>query len=153
MGLFDWFFGKIARAVFKKVDRNKNGTIEEIEVEVAVLYLYNVINKRLPGWQDPPAREQIQEALKAFDTDHNGVLDQDEFVKFAKSLCKNGPDTFFSRVGRNALVTTAILPAVATAARSAANATGMESINKLPMVVFAPLLGNVLGAFRAFLPF
>lgn len=43
-----------------QVDRNKNGVIEEVEIEVAVYKLYNIINKRLPGWKDPPSRSQIQ---------------------------------------------------------------------------------------------
>lgn len=46
--------------VFDKVDYNKNGLIEPLEVEVAVLSLYNIVNKRLPGWQDPPTRDEIQ---------------------------------------------------------------------------------------------
>jgi hypothetical protein len=131
--------------VFEKVDYNKNGLIEPLEVEVAILSLYNIVNKRLPGWQvraggdggrggcvlsvspgcasllidgletplftdrcwparahppnpplpcpalqDPPSREEIQAALKAFDDDHNGALDQPEFERFARSFIKGG---------------------------------------------------------------
>jgi hypothetical protein len=32
----------------------------------------------------------VQAALKAFDDDHNGSLDHDEFERFAKSLMKSG---------------------------------------------------------------
>lgn len=32
----------------------------------------------------------IQAALKAFDDDHNGALDEPEFERFAKSLMKSG---------------------------------------------------------------
>jgi hypothetical protein len=39
----------LALQVFKKVDYNKNGQIEPLEVEVAILSLYNIVNKRLPG--------------------------------------------------------------------------------------------------------
>jgi hypothetical protein len=46
--------------VFSKVDYNKNGMIEPLEVEVAILSMYNIVNKRLPGWQDPPTRDAIQ---------------------------------------------------------------------------------------------
>jgi hypothetical protein len=46
--------------VFAKVDYNKNGMIEPLEVEVAILSMYNIVNKRLPGWQDPPTRDAIQ---------------------------------------------------------------------------------------------
>jgi hypothetical protein len=40
-----------ALQVFDKVDYNRNGLIEPLEVEVAILNLYNIVNKRLPGWQ------------------------------------------------------------------------------------------------------
>ena len=32
---------------------------------MAILSLYNVINKRLPGWQDPPTRDAIQAAVQS----------------------------------------------------------------------------------------
>ena len=48
---------------------NNNRQIEAIEAEVAILSLYNVVNKRVPGWQDPPSRARIMESLKVFETD------------------------------------------------------------------------------------
>lgn len=40
--------------------------------------MYNMVNKRLPGWQDPPSRKKIQEALHNFDSNKDGVLDPRE---------------------------------------------------------------------------
>jgi hypothetical protein len=34
--------------------------VQAIEVELAILHLYNLINKRLPGWQDAPSRDEIK---------------------------------------------------------------------------------------------
>ena len=62
--------------VLLQVDYNKDGRLEALEVEIAILKLYNIINKRLPGWQNPPTRPKIQEALKLFDEDGNGTLDK-----------------------------------------------------------------------------
>lgn len=59
MGLFNFLFRRMCYSMFDKVDRDKSGYIEAIEVEVAIYRLYNIINKRLPGWQDPPTRQQI----------------------------------------------------------------------------------------------
>lgn len=98
-----------------QVDYNKNGVIEAIEVEVAILHLYNLVNKRLPGWQDPPSRQEIINALRAYDEDGNGTLDEKEFEELAKSLMRTGPDAFFARVGKSAVVNTAFLPAAAVA--------------------------------------
>jgi len=35
----------LAGAIFDKVDYNKNGVIEDVEVEVAILQLYHQINR------------------------------------------------------------------------------------------------------------
>ncbi len=44
--------------------------------QVAILHLYNVVNKRLPGWQEPPTRVRIKAALAEFDTNHDSVLNK-----------------------------------------------------------------------------
>ena len=62
--------------VLLQVDYNNDGRLEALEIEIAILKLYNVINKRLPGWQNPPTRPKIREALKLFDEDGNGTLDK-----------------------------------------------------------------------------
>lgn len=139
--------------VFKKVDYNKNGQIEPLEVEVAILSLYNIVNKRLPGWQDPPTRDEIQAALRAFDSDSNGSLDEAEFEQFSKSLMKSGPDMFFARVGKDALVKTALLPAVTMGLKQASSkAPGLEGMKDVPLAVFAPAVGVVFQAVRALIP-
>lgn len=45
--------------------------------QVAVLNLYNVVNKRLPGWQDPPTRARIKAALLEYDYNKDSVLNQE----------------------------------------------------------------------------
>ena len=59
MGLFHFIFRRMCYHIFKKVDVDNSGFIEAVEVEVAIYRLYNIINKRLPGWQDPPKRSDI----------------------------------------------------------------------------------------------
>lgn len=59
-----------------QVDYNNDNKLEELEIEIAILKIYNLINKRLPGWQNPPTRDQIKAALKVFDVDGNGYLDK-----------------------------------------------------------------------------
>lgn len=154
MGLFDYLYSWMCRRVFDKVDYNKNGLIEPLEVEVAVLNLYNIVNKRLPGWQDPPTRDAIQAALKEFDTDHNGSLDHKEFERFAKSLMKSGPDVFFARVGKDALVKTAILPAITMGIKNAGGSLpGLERVKDVPLAVLAPALGVAFNAVKALIPY
>lgn len=74
--LFNWFIHRIIDQIFNQVDYNKDGRLEPLEIEIAILHVYNIINKRLPGWQNPPTRKQIQTALSVFDVDGNGTLDK-----------------------------------------------------------------------------
>jgi hypothetical protein len=83
--LFQWLFHKLCNLVFKQVDYNNDGKLEPLEIEIAVLKMYNIINKRLPGWQNPPSRAKIRETLKLFDEDGNGSLDKD--VRSAALSC------------------------------------------------------------------
>lgn len=45
--------------------------------------------------------------------DNSGGLDAKEFEEFARGILRNGPAMFFARVGKQAMVTSAILPAAA----------------------------------------
>lgn len=78
------------------MDYNKDGKLEPLEIEIAILKIYNIINKRLPGWQNPPTRPQIQAALKVFDVDGNGYLD-----KYVRLLCRQHPSVPLYRIRRS----------------------------------------------------
>ena len=78
--LFNWMLHRIIDQMFNQVDYNNDGRLDPLEIEIAILHVYNVINKRLPGWQNPPTRKQIQTALTVFDVDGNGTLDK--WVRF-----------------------------------------------------------------------
>lgn len=68
---------------------------------------------------------------------------------------KNGPDMFFARVGKNALVHTTILPAAGMVIQKAAASTAVlpAALGNMPLAVLAPVLGSVVGAVRGLLPF
>jgi hypothetical protein len=59
MGLFNYLFRRMCYRIHKSVDVDKSGFVESMEVEVAIYRLYNIINKRIPGWSDPPTRLEI----------------------------------------------------------------------------------------------
>lgn len=148
MGLFNWIFSRMCRQVFKLVDHDNNGKLTDLEVELAVLQLYNIVNKRFPGWANPPSRKQIQAAFAEFDTDLSGSLDPVEFERFAKSIVKLGPDALFARMGRRALVQSALLPAATMAAQRFAGG----KIANTPLHVLSPLLGIVGSVIRGLSP-
>ena len=44
--LFDWLLHRLIDQIFNQVDYNNNGRLEAIEIEVAILKIYNIINRR-----------------------------------------------------------------------------------------------------------
>jgi len=117
--------------------------------------MYNMVNKRLPGWQDPPSRKKIQEALHAFDSNKDGVLDPREFQAFAHNMVSTGPDAFFARIGKNAVVNVGVLPASATVLKKLAtefDIAGLAKMAGVPDVLLAPALGVIAKAVRGIVP-
>lgn len=88
-------------------------------------------------------------ALRAYDTDGNGTLEFNEFVEFAASLVNTGPDQFFARMGRHALIETAIMPAAAKGLKAIVGGP----LQNTPMVFLAPGLAVGIRALRGLLPF
>eukprot|EP00879_Flechtneria_rotunda_P010739 GHRR01011221.1.p1 GENE.GHRR01011221.1~~GHRR01011221.1.p1 ORF type:complete len:120 (+),score=38.86 GHRR01011221.1:148-507(+) len=96
----------------------------------------------------------LQAALKAYNADGNGTLNQEECQQFAKSLLKSGPDTFFARVGKDALIKTALLPALTIGIKSAGSQMpGLQSVKDVSLAVLAPAVGVVFKAVRALAPY
>ena len=44
--LFDWLLHRLIDQIFNQVDYNNNGRLEAVETEVAILKIYNIINRR-----------------------------------------------------------------------------------------------------------
>lgn len=136
--------------VFNQFDVNKDGVIDQAEVELAVMSFYNQVNKRLPGWQEPPKRARIKSALAMFDANRDGVLSKREFCEFIKGLANFGPAMIGKATADNALRQVGALPATAFAlnelqkrAPQILTAIGMGPVANLPPVFLAPLVGVV----------
>ncbi|XP_078162940.1 uncharacterized protein LOC144558098 [Carex rostrata] len=57
------------------------------DVYIAVLEIYNDINKYLPGpHYDPPAKEKLLNMMEEYDFDFNKRLDREEFAEFIRKL-------------------------------------------------------------------
>jgi len=60
---------------------------------------------------------------------------------------------FFARLGKQAVVTTTLLPALSMGVKKASKQVpGMESMNDVPLAVLAPALGVAFNAVRALIP-
>ncbi|KAL4326017.1 hypothetical protein GQ457_11G006080 [Hibiscus cannabinus] len=131
---------KISDKVFERV-KNQSGrpnlTFEDLYI--AVLLVYNDINKRLPGPHfDPPSKDQIRSIMKECDLNLDGEIDHDEFVKFIQKLTA---DTFVV-VSKGLLVTLVAAPTIAIATKRATDGVpGVGRVmQKVPNSVYASLV-------------
>ena len=60
---------------------------------------------------------------------------------------------FFARVGKDAVLKTALLPAVSVGVKNATSQVpGLEGVKDVPLAVLAPALGVAFNAVRALIP-
>lgn len=122
---------------FKNEQGRVNLTFEDLYI--AVLLVFNDINKRLPGPHfDPPSKDQVRALMQECDINLDGELDREEFVKFVRQLTK---DTFIT-VSQGLIITLAVAPTVALLTkRTTEGVPGVgKVVQKLPNSVYASLV-------------
>ncbi|KAG5232938.1 Calcium-binding EF-hand [Salix suchowensis] len=108
----------------KSLSGSANLSFEELYI--AVLLVYNDINKRLPGPHfDPPSKEQVRAMMQACDMNLDGELDHEEFVKFMKQLTSDA----FIVVSQGLIITLVVAPTVAMATKKATE--GVPGVGKV----------------------
>ncbi|MCD7473191.1 hypothetical protein HAX54_014846 [Datura stramonium] len=130
---------------FKNETGRANLTFEDLYI--AVLLIYNDINKRLPGPHfDPPSKEEVRALMQECDMDLDGELDHEEFVKFVKRLTK---DTFIT-VSQGLIITLAVAPTVALLTkRTTEGVPGVgKVVQKIPNAVYASLVTLTIVMFQ-----
>ncbi|KAG9150688.1 hypothetical protein Leryth_008164 [Lithospermum erythrorhizon] len=130
----------ITDRVFDRIkDESGRSTLTFEELYIAVLLVYNDINKRLPGPHfDPPSRELVKAVLQECDMNLDGELNPEEFSKFIKSLTK---DTFFV-ISQGLLITLAVAPTLAMLTkRTTEGFPGIgKVVERVPTSVYASLV-------------
>lgn len=131
---------KISDKVFQRI-RNQTGrpnlTFEDLYI--AVLLVYNDINKHLPGPHfDPPPKEQVSAIMQECDLNLDGELDHEEFVKFIQRLTS---DTLIV-ISQGLILTLVVAPTVAMATKKATE--GVPGVGKvvqrLPNSIYASIV-------------
>eukprot|EP00238_Polyblepharides_amylifera_P010853 CAMPEP_0196585522 /NCGR_PEP_ID=MMETSP1081-20130531/50988_1 /TAXON_ID=36882 /ORGANISM="Pyramimonas amylifera, Strain CCMP720" /LENGTH=147 /DNA_ID=CAMNT_0041907097 /DNA_START=147 /DNA_END=590 /DNA_ORIENTATION=- len=126
----------ICDRAFEKIDQDHNSKLDRFELQLAVYEVYNLLNKRFPGWSDPPSRDVVLEGLKKFDKDGDMNLNKEEFFNFMCEFLVEGSN-FFKRVSGDVAKNSAIVPAVTPFVK---RALGMGEV---PDKVLGPMIGSV----------
>ena len=121
--------------------KNDSGraTLSFEELYIAVLLVYNDINKRLPGPHfDPPSKEQVRAMIRDHDMNLDGELDREEFVKFMQQMTAETLTT----ISQGLIITLAVAPTVALLTKRATEGVpGVgKVVQKLPNSVYASLV-------------
>ncbi|XP_052171185.1 uncharacterized protein LOC127787262 [Diospyros lotus] len=122
---------------FKNDSGRANLTFEDLYI--AVLLVYNDINKHLPGPHfDPPSKEKVRAMIQDCDINLDGELNREEFVGFIHQLTA---DTF-TLVSQGLITTLAVAPTVAILTKKATE--GLPGVGvvvqRLPTSVYASLV-------------
>ncbi|KAI6706291.1 hypothetical protein NL676_009253 [Syzygium grande] len=155
--IFDKFQGKewrrkqirkITDKVFERVTNSverANLTFEDLYI--AVLLVYNDINKHLPGPHfDPPSKDQVRIMIQESDLNLDGEINHEEFVGFIQRLTS---DTLIV-VSQGLIVTLVVAPTIAMATkRTTEGVPGVgKLVQKLPNSVYASLVTMAVVMFQ-----
>ncbi|XP_054779719.1 uncharacterized protein LOC129288732 [Prosopis cineraria] len=145
-----WRQGKIRKITDKAFESLKNEeekaqlTFEDLYI--AVLLVYNDLNKHLPGPHfDPPSKDRVKQVMKECDVNPDGKIDRDEFYEFIKRMTG---DTF-TIISQGMIVTLVVAPMLAFAAmRAIEGVPGVvgKVARKLPKSVYVSLITIALVA-------
>jgi hypothetical protein len=86
------YFVNICKQAFHDTDLDNSGTINETELFVAVLYLYHMINLRVPGRNHKPVRLSLSQTL------HNTNILHSSYKMILKTATFRGDSNTIQRV-------------------------------------------------------
>ncbi|KAG5037530.1 hypothetical protein JHK86_018370 [Glycine max] len=131
---------KITDRVFDKVkNQMETDKLNFEDLYIAVLLVYNDINKYIPGPHfDPPSKDKVREVKQSCDINLDGDIDRDEFYDFIMIMTA---DTF-TFVSQKLIVTFVVAPTVAVATKKATEGVpGVgKLVQKIPNSVYASLV-------------
>ncbi|RLM65148.1 uncharacterized protein C2845_PM16G18980 [Panicum miliaceum] len=140
---------KITDKVFDRLTEDAQKREKEAltfeEVYIAVLCVYNDINKYLPGpHHDPPSKEKLKAMMDEYDVNLDGLLDREEFAEFIRKLTADS----LCSISLKLVITLVAAPALAMATKRATEGVpGVgKVVRKMPNALYASAitLGVVL---------
>lgn len=115
------------------------------DLYIAVLFVYNDINKHLPGPHiDPPSKASVKALMEAYDVNLDGQLNREEFYEFIQKMTAET----LSVVSRNMIIAVIMAPVIALLTKRATEGVPHvgKVVQRIPNSVYASIvtLGVVL---------
>ncbi|XAR54267.1 Acetyl-CoA carboxylase [Bertholletia excelsa] len=140
----------IIDGVFNRL-KNDSGraTLTFEDLYIAVLLVYNDVNKNLPGPHfDPPSKHEVRDMMEAYDINLDGQLDCEEFAGFIEHFTERTLIT----VSQGLILTLAVAPTLAILTKKFTEGVpGVgKVVQKLPNSVYASLVTLAIVLFRKY---
>ncbi|KAG0593542.1 hypothetical protein M758_1G329900 [Ceratodon purpureus] len=138
---------RVKKIVDKVWDRfastSEHQALGVLDLYCAILLVYNDINKTVPGpFNDPPTKEEVEELLKTFDKNDDGMLDRSEFTAFIETFTKN----VTARVSTNILLFSFVIPTIVTLARPGAETLPLlgPAVKRTPKPIYSAIMTTLI---------
>eukprot|EP01025_Chloroclados_australasicus_P029409 TRINITY_DN29394_c0_g1_i3.p1 TRINITY_DN29394_c0_g1~~TRINITY_DN29394_c0_g1_i3.p1 ORF type:complete len:235 (+),score=13.09 TRINITY_DN29394_c0_g1_i3:180-884(+) len=126
-------FRKMALKSFDESDKDANGKIDEKELHICILLLYDKLNNKLPCHINVPTSLKVKELFERHDVDGDKALSQDQFLSLAADLLaseQNWWDSIFVRATFKVAVTLIVFPLVGKGVSHLLQATDLPVIRR-----------------------
>ncbi|XAR54268.1 hypothetical protein NMG60_11029324 [Bertholletia excelsa] len=149
----EWRKGRVRSIIDAVFDRLKNDTgrarLTFEDLFIAVLLVYNDINKNLPGPHfDPPTQEEVKDMMDTCDINLDGGLDRNKFAQFIQQLTE---ETLVA-VSQGLIITLVVAPILATLTKkSTERVPGLgKVVKRLPLSIYVSLVTFAVVLFRKY---
>ncbi|URD89614.1 EF hand family protein [Musa troglodytarum] len=109
------------------------------DVYIAVLCVYNDINKHLPGpHHDPPTKDKLRSLMKEYDVNLDGLLNREEFAEFIRKLTAET----LTAISQSLIIALILAPTIALMTKRATEGVpGVgKMVQKLPNSIYASII-------------
>ncbi|KAI3997746.1 hypothetical protein MKX01_007633 [Papaver californicum] len=131
---------KITNKVFDRfIDESGKVELTFEQLYIAVLLIYNDLNKHLPGPHfDPPTKVQLKTMMETYDMNLDGELDREEFTKFVQKLTTDA----LKAVSQGLIICLVAAPTIALLTKRATEGVpGVgKVVQKVPSSIYASIM-------------
>ncbi|CAL9138395.1 unnamed protein product [Musa acuminata var. zebrina] len=109
------------------------------DVYIAVLCVFNDINKHLPGpHHDPPTKDKLRSLMQEYDVNLDGLLNREEFAEFIRKLTAET----LTAISQSLIIALILAPTIALMTKRATEGVpGVgKMVQKLPNSIYASII-------------
>ncbi|GIL82382.1 hypothetical protein Vretimale_11810 [Volvox reticuliferus] len=130
-----WFENQCRKA-FNECDLDRSGSLDNKEVYIGLLKMYDLINRKLPYHVRIPSFTEVNMLLEKYDKNDNRKMEFAEFLECCKGLIgrrKDWKDSLVLKIGVAVLLKALGYPYLAGVIKQGANQMGITAVKGVPV--------------------